>query len=129
MHKKRKSKQNLNYDINIVEALKKLPIPLITFDGHEVYFDQDKRNETIYEHIANKYHHLHVVDINEIPKILKNRESLFLDQNGRKYRSYVGLRGKKSEKPHYLRIITMIKKNNKETIVTIYPEKKALLFK
>ena len=60
------------YDENIIEELKKLPIPLRTLDNHEVYFYQDKRYGTIYEHIANKKHHLHIKDILQVPTILKN---------------------------------------------------------
>ena len=123
MHKKRNQNFYLTYDVHIVDALKALPVPLITFDGHEVYFDEDKRNETIYEHIANKYHHLHVVDIEKVPEILKDIKSLFPDKNGESFRSYIGLRGKKNEKPYYLRITTNVKSNNKESIVTIYPDK------
>lgn len=124
MHKKRKTDVNLTYDVHIVEALKKLPVPLVSFDGHEVLFDEDKRNETIYEHIANKYHHLHVVDIKKIPEILRDKESLQNDGNGQNFRLYSGIRGKKSEKPQFLRIVTKLKRTNKESVVTIYPYKK-----
>ena len=58
------------FDLNIIEALKSLPHPLKTFDGHEVLFDENKRHETIFEHIANKNHHLHVADIHQISSIL-----------------------------------------------------------
>ena len=47
-------KKNREYDQNIINALKALPSPLKTFDGHNVFFDIDKRDETIFEHIANK---------------------------------------------------------------------------
>ena len=126
MHKKRNNLNNLYYDIHIVEALKNLPVPLTTFDDHEVWFDEDKRKETIYEHIANKKHHLHVVDIKRVPQILKDKESLKTDKNGKNLRIYLGRRGKQTEKPYYLKIITHIKMNNKESVVTIYPDKKLL---
>ena len=124
MHKKRNNLVNLYYDIHIVEALQKLPVPLITFDGHQVLFDEDKRKETIFEHIANKKHHLHVVDIKRIPQILKDKESLKADRNGEDFRVYIGKRGKQTEKPFYLRIVTRLKDNNKESILTIYPDNK-----
>lgn len=124
MHKKRNNLNNLYYDIHIVEALKNLPVPLTTFDNHKVLFDQDKRKETIYEHIANKKHHLHVVDIKRIPEILKDEESLKEDRNGENYRVYIGKRGKQTEKPYYLRIVTHLKDNNVESILTIYPDNK-----
>ena len=123
MHKKRNQNFYLTYDVHIVDALKALPVPLITFDGHEVYFDEDKRNETIYEHIANKKHHLHVIDIKRIPVILMDPNSLKIDRNGPLFRAYVGERGKKTEKPPTLKIITEIKSDNKESVINIYPDK------
>lgn len=124
MHKKRKNMIDLSYDIHIVEALKKLPVPLTTFDGHKVLFDKDKRKETIFEHIANKSHRLHIVDINRIPTILKDKNSLQEDKNGSSFRTYIGKRGKLAEKPLYLKIVTELNSNNIESIVTIYPDKK-----
>ena len=41
------------YDKHIIEELEKLPIPLKSFDGHDVLFDENKRDETIFEHISN----------------------------------------------------------------------------
>ncbi len=121
MHKKRNQNFYLKYDVHIIKALKSLNVPLITFDKHEVYFDENKRRESIYEHIANKEHHLHVVDIKRIPKILKNIMSLSEDKYGRDFRCYIGKRGKKNEKQLNLKIVTKLKSNNKESIVTIYP--------
>ena len=123
MHKKGKSMSDLSYDIHIVEALQELPVPLVTFDGHEVLFDEDKRNETIFEHIANKSHHLHVVDIKQIPSILKNKNSLKADKNGDLFRRYISARQKKDLKYKYLQITTRVKKDNKESVITIYPTK------
>ena len=92
---RKRSVKNKDYDQNIIDALKKLPVPLKTFDGHNVLFDEDKRKETIYEHIAIKSHHLHVVDILVVPRILLNKNCLKNDKNGVKFRNYVGIRGKK----------------------------------
>ncbi len=111
------------YDKHIIEELKKLPVPLKTFDGHDVYFDQDKRRETIYEHIANKKHHLHVKDIYQIPIILKNKNCLVRDKKGKKFRSYIGKREKRKERLKYIKITTKLCINNKESIVTINPIK------
>ena len=44
----------LECDQNIVKELKNLPVPLKTFNGKEVVFVNNKRGETIYEHIAKK---------------------------------------------------------------------------
>ncbi len=107
------------YDKHIIEELKKLPVPLKTFDGHDVYFDQDKRYETIYEHISNKKHHLHIKDIKVIPMIIKNKKCIVNDRNGHKYRTYIGKRGKQKERFKYLKIVTYIQKDKHESIVTI----------
>ena len=117
-------KINHDYDQNIIAALRKLPIPLKSFDGHEIYFDKDKRGETIYEHIADKKHHLFIVDIQRIPIILNDKTSLKPDRNGKRYRNYIGRRGKKNERMKYIRICTEIQKGKKESIITIYPVKK-----
>ena len=114
-----RNNKNKEYDQHIITVLKKLPVPLTTFDGHKVYFDIDKRSETIYEHIANKKHHLHSVDIMQIPEILKNKECLKNDRNGIRYKSYIGRRKKQKEKNKYLKIVTTIKKNKDESIITI----------
>lgn len=108
------------YDQNIIAALKKLKLPLHTFDGHEVYFDINVCGEDVYHHISDKKHHLHVVDINAIPFILKDKKSIRNDRNGKKYRTYIGRRGKTKEKTKYIKIVTLLHKNKKESIYTIY---------
>ena len=118
------SKKPKEYDINIIHALKSLTVPLKTFKGANVYFDVNKRNETIFEHISDKSHHLHVKDILEISKILLDKSALVKDNKSSKYNNYIGKRGKKKEKAKYLKIITEKKKGNKESIVTIYLIKK-----
>ena len=114
------SKKHKEYDQNIINALKSLPVPLKTYKGKEVLFDVNKRDETIFEHISNKEHHLFVKDIEQIPKILLNKESLNQDNKSHKFHNYIGRRGKKNERAKYLKIITEIKKGNKESVVTIY---------
>lgn len=113
-------KKNREYDQNIINALKALPSPLKTFDGHNVFFDINKRDETIFEHISNKKHHFHVVDINAIPSVLKNKECLKTDRSGKRFRTYIGERGKTKEKPKYLKIVTLLGKNNKESVYSVY---------
>ncbi len=112
--------KNKEFDQNIVSALKQLQVPLKTFSGTEVYFDKNKRHETIFEHIANKNHHLTIKDINEIPTILLNENSLKSDRSGNKFRTYIGRRGKQKERIKYLKIVTEVGKGKKESIVTIY---------
>ena len=113
-------KKNREYDQNIINALKDLPSPLKTFDGHDVLFDIDKRDETILEHVANKKHRFHVVDINAIPGILNNKECLKPDRSGKRFRTYIGKRGKAKEKPKYLKIVTLLGRNNKESVYSVY---------
>lgn len=107
-------------DLNIVRALKELPSPLINFKGNKILFNKDKRNETIFDHIAVKSHHLHVADIKVIPAILKNSKSLVNKSDYRKGRVYIGRRGKKHEKVKYLKIVTELNKDFTESIITIY---------
>ena len=123
MHKKGNKNVNEKYDFRILNALLKLPIPLKTFDNHLVYFDSNKRNETIYEHIANKKHRLHLVDIKLIPDILNDKKSIKKDRNGLRYRSYIGKRKKRNEKNKYLKIVTYVRNNNRESIITICTSK------
>ena len=42
------------------------------------------------------------------------------DNKSHRFHNYIGRRGKKNEKAQYLKIITEIKKGNKESVVTIY---------
>ena len=84
-------------------------------------FGSDKRNETIYEHIANKKHKFHVSDIKLIPTILKNKNSLKEDKkSSKKFRNYIGKRAKKNERNKYILIITRVDKSNRETIETVH---------
>ena len=116
--------KNNEYDQNIINALKSLPSPLRTFDGHIVKFDLDKRYETIYEHIANKKHRLHISDIKLIPVILKDKSFLKSDKNSKKYRNYIGRRTKKNERLKYLKIVTIKNKDKTESVITIMLIKK-----
>ena len=81
--RKRSVKNNKFYDENIVMALKSLPIPLKTFDNHDVTFEKDKRNESIFEHIANQKHKLKISDVKAIQVILKDKNSLTKDSKKR----------------------------------------------
>ena len=116
--------KNKEYDQNIINALKSLPIPLKTFDNHIIKFDLDKRYETIFEHIANKKHRLHISDIQAIPLILNNKSSLKSDKNSKKYRNYIGKRVKKNERFKYIKIVTIKNKDQTESIITIMLVKK-----
>ncbi len=111
-------------DENIVSALKNLPIPLLAFDGKLIYFEENKRKESIFEHIANKKHRLRISDINEIPKILKDKNSLQNDKKKKVFRNYIGRRTKKNDKMKYIKIVTRSCGDEKEVITSIYLLKK-----
>lgn len=108
------------FDQNIVDALKKLPVPLKSARGSEIYFDNDKRYESIFEHIANKSHHLTIKDIKTIPVILLDKNALKLDRSGKKFSTYVGRRGKQKERIKYMKIVTQKGKGKRESVITIY---------
>ncbi len=107
-------------DLNIIKALKELPVPLTNFKDRKILFNLNKRKESIYEHIAVKSHHLHVSDIKVIPSILKNPKSLVSDHDNRKGKIYIGRRGKKHENVKYLKIVTQCNPDSTESIITIY---------
>ena len=123
------SNYDKTYDENIIVALKRLPIPLKTAKGNNVYFIENKRDETIYEHIANKKHHFHLSDIDLIPLILLDPNSLNKDSRSNKFHNYIGKRRRTNEREKYIKIITKVQMNKKEIIVTIYPTKKVNKFK
>ena len=118
--RKRSVKKNKYYDENILNALKVLPVPLKTFDNHDVTFEENKRNETIFEHIGKQKHRFKLSDIKVIPQILRDPKSLKKDAKKNVFRNYEGKRPKKNAKLKYIRIITRKIGPNKEVISTIY---------
>ena len=118
--RKRSVKNKKNYDENIISALKVLPVPMKTFDNHEVYFEENKRNESIFEHIGKQKHRLKISDIKAISTILKDRNCLTKDAKKSVFRNYEGRRPKKNAKLKYIRIITRKITSLKEVITTIY---------
>ena len=118
--RKRSVKKNKDYDENIINALKTMSTPLKTFDNHEVSFEKDKRNESIFEHIGKQKHRLKLTDIKAIPQILKDSKSLTKDVKKSVFRNYEGKRPKKNAKLKYIRIVTRKIGPVKEVITTIY---------
>lgn len=116
-------KLDREFDQSIVDALKKLPVPLKSARGSEIYFDNDKRYESIFKHIANKNHHLTIKDIKAIPAILLDKNSLKLDRSGKKFSTYIGRRGKQKERIKYMKIVTQKGREKRESVVTIYLKK------
>ena len=117
---RKRSVKSKYYDENILAALKSLPVPLKTFDNHEIYFEENKRNESIFEHIARQKHKLKTEDIKAIPKIVSNRDSIKNDNKKSIFRNYLGERPKKNAKLKYIKIVTKKIKPNIESIITIY---------
>lgn len=112
-------------DLNIVKALSNLKTPMKTSKGVDVFFQTaSKRNESIFEHIANKKHHMHVVDIDMIPIALKDKTALDKDKKGTKFHNYYFKRKKLKEKKTYIKIITKVISNKREEIINVYLVKK-----
>ena len=118
--RKRSIKNNKYCDENIIQALKELPVPLKTFDNHEIVFNDNKRYESIFEHISKEKHGFKVNDIKEIPNILKDKNSMQKDNKKSSFRNYVGSRPKKSAKLKYIKIVTKKINDNIESVITIY---------
>jgi len=116
-------KKQIEFDENIVEALKKLELPLKNHTGNNIIFGTRSRGESIFEHIANKLHQFKVRDIEQIPKILLDQDSVHLDKKSKKFKNYYGRRQGKNRKP-YIKIITKLEKNKPEKITTIYTVRK-----
>ena len=117
---RKRSVKSKDYDENIIASLKSLPVPLKTFDGHDVVFEKDKRSETIIQHISKQKHKLKKSDVEAIPKILRDRNSLQKDNKKSIFRNYVGGRPKKNAKLKYIKIVTKKIKDNIESVITIY---------
>ncbi|MCQ2086858.1 MAG: hypothetical protein MJZ37_02110 [Bacilli bacterium] len=98
-------------------------MPLKNYNGNEVVFSVRSRGETIFEHIANVSHQFKVRDIEQIPKILLNQDSVHIDKKSRKFKNYYGRRLGKNRKP-YIKIITKLEKGKPEKITTIYTVRK-----
>jgi len=106
-------------DHNIVLALDKLIQPFFNSEHTKVYIRPDFRsNETGAEHIANSKHGLKTKDISCIPQIIKSPLTIIKDK--RKGKSYFGNRVCGLKKAKYLKIVTQIRPDATEQIVTIF---------
>jgi len=108
------------FDQNINQALLNIKLPLKNANGKEIVFDERKRGESIYQHIANKEHQLKIRDIERLSSILLDRGSVHKDKKSNKFKTYYGKRPGKNIKKPYLKIITKTNKNKPEIIITIY---------
>lgn len=118
--------RNQSYDPHIIEGLEKLPKIMMNNEKKEVKIRVSARDESGVEHIAVTTHGLQVRDIESIPKILKKPEHFCVDPNNKNYKDYYGKRcGKHNcntrNKGIYLKIITCVKLDCSEEIVTVYP--------
>lgn len=113
------------YDVHIIEALKKMKMPIVGFQGRKFFFRDISRKESGIEHIAKKSHRLKVRDIESIPQILKHPKVCCQDPQNKIYRNYYGIR-KTNDSNTLLKIVTSPVKNKREEeeiIITIYPTK------
>ena len=118
--------RNQAYDPNIIEALEKLPKVMKNNENKDVTIRHQARDESGKEHIAVSTHGLQVRDIESIPKILKKPEMCEHDLHNKNYKVYYGKRGGKHDsttrnKGLFLKIVTSVKLDGNEEIVTVYP--------
>lgn len=118
--------RNQAYDPHIIECLGQLPKTMKNNENKEVTIRVNARNESGVEHIAVATHGLQVRDIKLIPKVLKKPEHFCIDPNNKNYKDYYGKRDGKHDsetrnKGIYLKIITSVKPDGSEEIVTVYP--------
>lgn len=111
-------------DKNIVSALAHLPKPMVNRDGVLVYVREEARSETGAEHIAEKKHFLKIRDIEAVPGILKNPLSYKRDPKRKRSMVYFGKRPGQNNKAPLLKIVTNIRKDAAEEIITVYPQKR-----
>ena len=116
-------KNNEEYDENIISALHKIKFPLITKNGIKVILDIRSRNETIYEHIANKKNHLTIRDIELIKEIIVNPKIIVHSKRNKNYIAIYGDRKIKNKKT-LIKIILDGRDCAVWKIRTLYPVKK-----
>lgn len=118
--------RNQAIDPNIIEALEKLPKIMRNNQNKEVSIRAEARNETGKEHIAVTTHGLQVRDVNLIKKALKSPEFVCVDPNNRyKKNYYISRKGNHGannrNKGVLLKVVTKVKCDGKEEIVTVFP--------
>jgi hypothetical protein len=111
-------------DKNIVTALSNLPKPMINCEGILVYVREEARSETGAEHIAAKKHFLKVRDVEAVPGILKRPLLYKKDPKRKRSMNYYGKRPGQNNKVPFLKIVTNIRKDAAEEIITIFPQKR-----
>ncbi len=116
-------KRALNYDLNLVEALKKLPNPIIDKKHNlSIFIDDTKArsNQSRFEHIARHFHELRVKDIELIYKGI-NKNPIFKRDKARKD-TFNYLFQRRNDKNHYLKMSVLVKdyKQRKAVIKTIF---------
>ena len=118
------SKNRPGIDQHIVIALEHIHWPIVTPKGKKFFIRKNARDRTGIEHIAEKRHHLKIVDIEVLPSLLANPLRERRDPTNKSCWNYMGRRRGKQDRP-FLKVITMLnqKNRNEETIVTIYPIK------
>lgn len=116
------SKHRREYDKNVLNAIMKLPWPLLNNKSVKVFVRANARNEDGFVHIAGKCHLMKVRDIELIPSTLLKPYKTTCEKNGRKGKNYYGKR-KGKEKSPFLKIVVRNRNDGCEEIVTIYTTK------
>ena len=118
--------RNQTIDQNIIKALEQLPKVMFNNQNKEVTIRAFARKETGEEHIAVTTHGLQVRDIALIKKAIKTPEFVCEDPNNYRKKNYyvrrLGKHGNKNRnKGIYLKVVTHIKRDKNEEIVTVFP--------
>jgi len=108
-------------DSNIIKALESLPKVMFNNEGNKVVIRKIAiGNETGVEHISNGMHGLQVKDIKLVPEILKNPVYCCKDSCHRYRKNYYGKKMYKYLFKCYIKIVTHVKDDKSEEIVTIF---------
>lgn len=110
-------------DQNIIKALKAITLPILIKDNVRVIFAEKGRNQTRFEHIADKKHHLKVSDIQLAVPILKQPLMICESKKKDHSRCFYGRR-KGNPKTRYLKVVVDFRDDKLGKIVTIYAVKR-----
>ncbi len=106
-------KKKTVYDNNLIDALKKLPLPIVD-ERHNaiVVLDDDRArsNQGRFEHISRSFHRLTQKDIESIPKGIATNSKLKKDPVRKNTLNYYFPR--EGDRGHYIKISVKIDKKN-----------------
>ena len=116
--------RNQPFDPNIIEALNKLPRKMTNYDGKMISIRPNSGRETGVEHVSQSGHGLQEKDIKQIPNILKNPDTVCSDPDWPNRKNYYGKKYKEHVFWGFIKIVSDIKSDGSEEIVTVFLTKK-----